>query len=87
MQRGNSNRIGEVKGKFMTCGICGVIAGSSTYGVCPNCMQEDQKLFEVVRDAIKVNEIVTMETIRKKTGIDTKTIKRWVDTGRLKLSQ
>ena len=70
---------------YINCGICGEITSANLYGVCDGCMDEDRKLFEMLRNTIGLSQHVTFDDIRHRTGIPAKTIQRWIDTGRFKL--
>ncbi len=74
------------KFNFLKCGLCGGLTSASacTYGVCPNCVSEDQRLYGIARDAMELNQNISLTDLRQKTGIDPKVIQRWADTGRFR---
>ncbi len=75
----------ESKSHFIKCGLCGTLTTSGFgYGVCHNCVEEDQRLYAIAKKAMKPNQVVGLADLCKQTGIEAKIIQRWVDTGRLK---
>ncbi len=72
------------KFNFIKCGLCGTLTSNTigAYGVCPNCIAEDQRLYTIARDSMGLNRNISIAELRQKTGIEEKILQRWVDTGR-----
>jgi NMD protein affecting ribosome stability and mRNA decay len=73
----------KVTKKIIQCEMCGALTIPTPHGVCGDCLDEDQKLYEKARDSIKFGESVTPEIIQQRTGIELKHIRRWIKYGRL----
>jgi hypothetical protein len=69
--------------KLNQCGLCNTfIAANNTRGVCPDCWDADDELFEKVRNVMKFGEKFIPEVIAEKTGVDIQHISRWARIGR-----
>lgn len=80
------NQENHTRPKVAQCEMCGAIYIENLYGVCENCIEEDQQLYHTARDSIKFGEIVTPEIVSERTGIEVKHIMRWIRKGRLSVS-
>lgn len=75
----------NMKDKFIVCDICGEIAPQNLYGVCKDCIEEDQRMFESVKKVMGFGEKITLDIISQRTGVSQKNIKRWIKQGRLQV--
>jgi hypothetical protein len=71
------------KRNLMQCEMCGALTLPNQLKICRDCIPEDQRLFEKARESMSFGESLTIDEISKRTGIEEKTIRRWVKTGRL----
>ncbi len=83
MSQSNS-AIDKLKASFIKCALCGNVTNASSLGICPLCVEEDQRLYEIARNVMRPNQNMSFGELCSKTGIDTKIIQRWIDTGRLR---
>ena len=58
------------------------MAVSNTRGVCSDCFDKDDELFDKVRSVMKFGEKFMPEALSEKTGVDIKHIQRWARLGR-----
>lgn len=69
--------------KLTQCGICNcLLPTSNNTGVCGDCWEKDDMLFDKVRSAMKFGEKFLPEVLADKTGVDIKHIQRWARQGR-----
>lgn len=69
--------------KLIQCGICNCLLPSNNVsGVCSDCWEKDDELFDKVRSVMKFGEKFLPEVLSEKTGVDIKHIKRWARQGR-----
>jgi hypothetical protein len=69
--------------KLNQCGLCNVlIAANNMRGVCSDCWDKDDELFESVRSVMKFGEKFVPEVIAEKSGVELKHITRWARIGR-----
>jgi len=69
--------------KLNQCGLCNsLMAVSNTRGVCSDCWEKDDILFDKVRDVMKFGERFVPEVLAEKSGVDIKHLNRWYQIGR-----
>jgi hypothetical protein len=69
--------------KISKCGLCdALIAANNMRGVCTDCWDKDDELYESVRSVMKFGEKFIPELISEKSGVDLKHIIRWSLIGR-----
>lgn len=71
--------------KLAKCEVCGSLMPghlSSGSGVCQDCWDKDEEMFQKAKGAIKFGQRVLPEELSSKTGIDLKHINRWIAQGR-----
>lgn len=69
--------------KLNQCELCNVLIPTNTSrGVCSDCWDKDDELFENVRNVMKFGEKFIPEVIAEKSGVDIKHINRWARIGR-----
>ena len=69
--------------RLAKCEICGdLMAGGVTAGVCKECWDKDEEMFQKVKSAIKFGQKVLPDELAAKTGIELKHINRWAQNGR-----
>lgn len=69
--------------KLNQCGLCSsLMATSNTRGVCSDCFDKDDELYDKVRNVMKFGERFAPEALSEKTGVDIKHINRWANQGR-----
>ncbi len=59
-----------------------IVAMLTSYGVCADCIDEDDKLFAKVKSSIGFGQKLLPDELAAKTGVDIKHINRWVNAGR-----
>jgi hypothetical protein len=70
--------------KLSLCPICNkLMAGSTPRGVCFDCFDEDERMFQLVKSCIQIGEKLGPVELSDKSGILLKHIKRWLDLGKL----
>jgi hypothetical protein len=62
------------------CG--GLINLPTSAGICKDCWDKDEELFNRARAAMRFGEKLLPEDLSAKTGIDMKHIQRWTNQGR-----
>lgn len=67
------------------CVMCGVLFNSFGSKKCPECIQEMDRKFLIIRDFIYQNEEADVMQISEETGIDGKVILEFLKEGRLTL--
>jgi rubrerythrin len=67
------------------CAMCGVLFNSYGTNKCPECIQELDRQFILVREYIYQNEEADILEISKETGVEGKTILEFLKDGRLTL--
>ncbi|MGL4738814.1 MAG: flagellar protein [Cellulosilyticaceae bacterium] len=55
--------------------------------ICPECKDEEEKIFVVVRDFIRDNKGVTMEEVCRETGVAISVIEKFLKQGRLEIAE
>jgi hypothetical protein len=71
------------KKKLTKCGMCSKITPTNTLtGVCKECFEEDERLFNRARNAMSFGEKITPAELAGKTGISIHHINRWITRGR-----
>ena len=69
--------------KLTQCGICNcLLPANNTSGVCNDCWEKDDAMFDKVRSVMKFGEKFLPEVLSEKTGVDMKHIQRWARQGR-----
>lgn len=69
--------------RLKQCPMCGAIVATLTsYGVCVDCVDEDEKMFVKVKSSIKFGEQVLPDELAAKNDVDIKHINRWINSGR-----
>lgn len=58
------------------------MATQTTTGVCADCWEKDEKLYNAAISTLKFGERVFPEELSAKSGIDIKHIQRWIRQGR-----
>lgn len=76
----------DKKFNYSQCGECGNITPVNVWGVCGECHERDQLMFEKVRDKVSLTDVLTPEELKERTGVPEKTIKRWIAAGRFRIS-
>jgi len=62
------------------CG--GLMSPPTSTGVCKDCWDKDEEMFNKARAAMRFGEKLLPEDLSAKTGIDMKHIQRWTSQGR-----
>lgn len=65
------------------CPACGKVFVKISKNLCPDCIEKEEKEYEVVRKYLKDNPGASVEEISEITGIDEKKILRWMREGRI----
>jgi len=69
--------------KLSQCGICNcLLPSNNTTGVCSDCWEKDDEMFDKVRSAMKFGEKFLPEVLSEKTGVEMKHLQRWARQGR-----
>lgn len=70
-----------IKSKYDSCEMCGAIMMPSPWGVCKDCVEEDQRQFDIVKKSLGMHEVKSIDEISQDTGIAAKHIRRWIKRG------
>ena len=65
------------------CPVCGKVFVKINRNLCPDCIEKEEKEFEVVRKYLKDNPGASVEEISEITGVDEKKVLRWMREGRI----
>ena len=69
--------------KLNQCGLCNcLLATTNIRGVCSDCWEKDDELFDKVRNAMKFGEKFAPDVLAEKTGVEMKHFQRWTRLGR-----
>ncbi len=69
--------------KLNQCEYCrALIGGSNPMGVCKDCTEVDEKLFDKARNHLGFGQQISPEELAEKSGVDLKHIERWAHVGR-----
>lgn len=70
--------------KINQCALCNeLMPASNIKGVCPDCWEKDDEMFDKVRNVMKFGERFIPEALAEKSGVDVKHLNRWYKLGRL----
>lgn len=69
------------------CSRCGKLFQSMGQRICPDCVREEQKDFEKVREYLWENKDATIYETSQATGVSTERINQFVREGRLVLNK
>lgn len=67
------------------CPTCGKVFVKINRNMCPDCIDKEEKEFELVRKYLKDNPGASIEEICEITGVDEKKILRWMRDGRIEV--
>jgi len=73
--------------EMRNCPRCRRIFNYTNYPICPDCVKEDETVFEDVRTFIKDNPDSALAIVAEKTGVSAKKIMRYIREGRLEVSR
>ncbi len=69
--------------KLSKCEVCGTLMGGfSSTGVCADCWDKDEQMFQKVRGAMKFGQRLLPDELSTQTGVEIKHINRWMQQGR-----
>jgi hypothetical protein len=69
--------------RLAKCEMCGTLmTGNVSTGVCQDCWDKDEEMFQKVKSAIKFGQRVLPDELATKTGVELKHINRWIQQGR-----
>jgi flagellar operon protein (TIGR03826 family) len=68
------------------CPRCGRVFTKIKSPVCPACVKEDDKVFEVVREYVKENPDQSINEVSEQTEVPVKRIIQYIRDGRLEVS-
>ena len=69
------------------CRKCGRAYRGSNPELCPDCLEEDEKNFKLVRRFIKENPKVALEVVAEATGVDEEQLRSYLRDGRLQSAE
>lgn len=69
--------------KIISCRICGIIMVKLVRDVCPECFQQEEKDFQIVRDFLRANKGASLEDVAKHTKCKLELVETFVRSGRL----
>lgn len=58
------------------------MSNPTSFGICPDCWEKDESLYNQARSALRFGEKVFPEELSAKTGIEIRHIQRWIRQGR-----
>ncbi len=73
----------ENDSKLITCRVCGIIMVRLARDTCPKCFQEEEKVFQKVRDFLRANNGASLEDVARHTGASILQVEAFVRSGRL----
>jgi len=69
--------------RLSQCAMCNALMSMPTSsGVCGDCWEKDEQLFQKAKSHIKFGERLLIEELSGKSGVDLKHIQRWIEQGR-----
>lgn len=68
------------------CPVCGKVFVKINRNLCPECIEKEEKEYEIVRKYLKDNPGASVEEISEITGVDEKKVLRWIREGRIDVS-
>lgn len=68
------------------CERCGQLFNRVTRNICPNCIREEEKLFDDVKDYIRTHEAATVSEVADATQVSEERVLHYLREGRLELS-
>ncbi len=77
---------GELAMEIRNCPQCGKVFAYIRRNLCPDCMQKEEELFQVIRDYICNHPGSTVLSVAENTGIKEEIILRFLREGRLESS-
>ncbi|PKL44687.1 MAG: hypothetical protein CVV41_04795 [Candidatus Riflebacteria bacterium HGW-Riflebacteria-1] len=69
--------------KLISCRVCGLIMVKLARDVCPKCFQEEELLFQKVKNFLKANPGATLEEVSKHAACDIDHVEALIRSGRL----
>ncbi len=69
--------------KLIACRVCGLIMVRLARDVCPKCFQEEEQLFQKVKNFLKANPGATLEEVAKHASCDIEHVEALIRSGRL----
>ena len=70
-------------GDLRNCPTCGKVFVKINRNLCPECMEKEEKDYDLARKYLKDNPRASVREISELTGIDGKKILRWIREGRI----
>lgn len=75
-----------MKSQFRKCKTCGRIFQSSVGTECPDCIEDREQKFNLVKEYLYEKPGASLEEIAEVTGVDSKLVIRFLREGRLEMS-
>lgn len=73
----------ENETNLIACRVCGVIMVRLARDTCPKCFQEEEKIFQKVRDFLRANNGASLEDVAIHTGCSIEQVEGFLRSGRL----
>lgn len=71
-------------GRYENCTVCGRVYAFLARGVCADCLNARERVFQDVRAWLRANPAATIETAADATGADIELILEWIREGRIR---
>lgn len=71
-------------GAFENCTECGRVYAFLARGICADCLNARERLFQDVKTWLRRNPTATIETAAEATGVDIELILEWIRDGRIR---
>ena len=69
------------------CDRCGRLFNKTTRGICPNCVREEEQVFEEIKAYIRANDAATIEDVASAIGVDEELVLQYLQEGRLEITE
>ena len=77
---------GDTMGELRNCPVCGKVFVKLSKNMCPDCMEQEEQEFELVRKYLKDNPGASVKEISEVTEVEDNKILKWMREGRIDVS-